>query len=312
MPEVLPLVSVVTPSLNQGAFIAGTIESVLGQNYPQLDYLVVDGGSTDNTLDVLRGYGARLRWLSEPDDGQSAAINKGWRATRGDIIAWLNADDTYLPGALEKVVKLFLAQPEVAVIYGDCNYVDADGRFIRRYPTRPYNYAQLVRSASNFIPQPATFVRRSAMEAIGGLNESLDCVMDFDCWLRLGARFEMAYLPEGLATLRLHPAAKSLRVTARFAAEIIRIYQQLFNLPDLSPAIQRWRAEALHAAYYNAAHAAFWAGSIAEAQHYGFQAWRRAPLSLRWLWLALPLGEVGLWLAKRLRRNPYLALTGPA
>lgn len=312
MPEALPLVSVVTPSLNQGTFIAETIESVLGQDYPHLDYLVVDGGSTDGTLDVLRGYGARLRWLSEPDGGQSAAINKGWQATRGDIIAWLNADDTYRPGTLQKVVKLFLAHPEVAAVYGDCDYVDAEGRFIRRYPTRPYNYAQLVRSASNFIPQPATFIRRSVREAIGGLDESLDCVMDFDYWLRLGARFEMVYLAEDLATLRLHTAAKSLRATERFAAEMIRLYQQLFNLPDLPPALRLLQAEAFQAAYYNAAHSAFWAGSIAEARHYGFQAWRRAPLSLRWLWLALPLGEAGLWLARRLRRNPYLALAGPS
>jgi glycosyltransferase involved in cell wall biosynthesis len=309
MSDVLPLVSVVTPSLNQREFITETIESVLSQDYPRLEYLVVDGGSTDGTLDVLRSYGARLRWLSEPDSGQSAAINKGWRATQGDIIAWLNADDTYLPGAISKVADFFQTQPQAAAVYGDCDYVGADGGVIRPYPTRPYNYAQLVRSARNFIPQPATFLRRQVLTSLGGLDESFDYVMDFEYWLRLGARFEIAYLPGRLATLRLHSDAKSLRVTHRFSAETVRLYRQLFKAPDLlPPAIRPLQEAALQAAYYNAAHSAFWSGSIAEAQQYGLQAWSRAPLSLRWLWLALPLGGIGLWLAQRVRRNPYLAL----
>jgi glycosyltransferase involved in cell wall biosynthesis len=312
MSETLPLVSVITPSLNQRAFIAQTIESVLSQAYPRLEYLVVDGGSTDGTLDVLRGYGARLRWLSEPDSGQSAAINKGWRMTRGNIVAWLNADDAYLPGAIQKVAAFFQTHPQIAAVYGDCDYVDADGQLIRPYPTRPYNYVALVQSASNFIPQPAAFIRRSVMETLGGLDESLHCVMDFDYWLRLGAQFEMAYLPERLATLRLHASAKSLRAIGQFGPELIRLYQRLFELPHLPPAVRRLRAEAFRAMYYKTAHSAFWAGEVAEAQRYGLLAWRSAPLSFRWLWMLLPLGRLGLWLARLWKKNPYHVGANPA
>ena len=137
-----PLVSVITPSLNQAEFVTQTIESVLSQNYSPLEYWVIDGGSTDGTLEILHRYRDRLHWISEPDGGQAAAINKGWRLTRGEIIAYLNADDTYLPSAIERVVEYLNTYPQVDAVYGDCDYVDEQGKFLRAYPTRPYHYSE--------------------------------------------------------------------------------------------------------------------------------------------------------------------------
>src|SRR5438128_8552250 len=132
-PEALPLVSIVTPSYNQGRFIEDTIRSVLAQDYPNLEYIVVDGGSTDHTLDVLRRYEGRLRWVSEPDRGQSEAINKGFRMARGEIVSWLNSDDTYVPGAIGKAVAHLGARPEVVMVYGEGYLLDEGGRVTRRF-----------------------------------------------------------------------------------------------------------------------------------------------------------------------------------
>ncbi len=297
----LPLVSVVTPSLNQGRFIADTIESVLAQGYPHIEYLVVDGGSTDETLDVLRKYGNRLRWVSESDQGQSAAINKGWRQTEGEIVAWLNADDTYLPGAISRVVAFLQAHPEVDAVYGDCDYIDQAGRFLRRYPTRPYDYLDLVRNVVNYIPQPATFIRRRVLESVGYLDETLHYVMDFDYWLRLGARHTLAYLPVRLATLRLHPEAKSVSKIVYFSAELIYVYRRLFSLPDIPASVRSMQADIMSNVYYLAAYFAFWGGDLQQAYHYWFESWRLRPLKLRRLLPFLVLGRLGRKLAQVLR-----------
>ena len=300
----LPLVSIITPSYNQGRFIAETIDSVLSQDYLRVEYLVVDGGSTDKTLDVLRGYGERLHWISEPDNGQTAAINKGWRLTRGEIVAWLNSDDTYLPNAAKWAVSFLQAHPEVDAVYGGCDYVDEEGRFLRPYPTRPYDYVELVRSAFNYIPQPATFIRRRALESVGRLDESLHYVMDLDYWLRLGVRHAMAYLPERLATLRLHQTAKSIQQVGDFPAELIYTYQRLFALPDLPRSVREIETEAMSNVYYAAAYCAFWSGRPQEARHYGLLAWRRYRKFRRLLPL-IAMGKLGLIVAEKWRGNPF-------
>lgn len=206
-----PLVSIVSPSLNQGRFIAKAIDSVLGQDYPHVELMVVDGASTDETLDVLRGYGARVRWVSEPDAGQAAAINKGFRLTRGDLLAWLNSDDTYAPGAIAAAVECFAAQPEAALVYGDAEFVDAEGRPLSPCSqVRPFDLHRLVHEG-DFIVQPAAFFRRSAFEAAGGLDESLHWSMDYDLWLKLARRFPVVYLPRTLAAYRLTGENKTLR-----------------------------------------------------------------------------------------------------
>ncbi len=141
----LPLVSIVTPSLNQGQFIRETIETILSQDYDNLEYLVMDGGSTDETLEILRSYGTRLQWVSEPDAGQSQAVNKGWRRARGEILGWVNADDLLSPGAVRRAVEALAADSALGGVYGDCTYIDGSGRRLRTLPARAFDYATLVR-----------------------------------------------------------------------------------------------------------------------------------------------------------------------
>ena len=204
-----PLVSIVTPSFNQGRFIEETIQSVLSQDYPNLEYIVIDGGSTDETLDILRRYEGRLKWVSEPDGGQSEAINKGFRMTRGDIVAWLNSDDTYLAGAVSKAVDYLVAHPQVAMVYGEGYLMDEAGRVTGRFPaTEPFNLWRLV-YFSDYILQQTVFWRRGVFDAVGMLDESLHYGMDWDFWIRVAKRFEVAYIPEFLGNLREYAAAKT-------------------------------------------------------------------------------------------------------
>lgn len=209
-----PRITVITPSYNQGGFIGDTIESVLGQDYPDLEYLVVDGGSKDETLDVLKRYEKRLAWVSERDRGQSDAINKGIRKATGDIIAYLNSDDLYEPGALEKVAGYFQAHPECLWLTGKCGIIDAKGRETRRYITayknfllRRYGYNILL--VTNFISQPATFIRREAFGELGLFDESQHRVMDYEFWLRLGRKYPPGFIDDRLALFRVHPGSKT-------------------------------------------------------------------------------------------------------
>jgi glycosyltransferase involved in cell wall biosynthesis len=197
-----PLVSVVTPSLNQGRFIEDTIRSVLGQDYPRIEYLVVDGGSTDGTLAVLGRYDGSIRWISEPDHGQAAAINKGFRLASGGILAWLNSDDLYEPQAVSAAVAYLQAHPDTALVYGDATHVDAKDEEIGPCGyVGPFDLERLIHE-SDYIVQPAAFFRRSAFEAVSGLDESLHWGMDYDLWLKIGRRFPIAYLPRKLARYR--------------------------------------------------------------------------------------------------------------
>ena len=195
-------VSVVTPCLNAGPHIAATIQSVLSQDYPKIEYLVMDAGSTDGTLDVLRPFGERVRWISQPDRGQADAINKGFAQTHGEILAWLNADDTYLPGAVRAAAKFLAEHPDVAMVYGDANFIDAAGNLIGPCAhIEPFNKHRLFHY-SDFIVQPAAFFRRSAFEAVGGLDPALHWAMDYDLWLKIAGRYTMQHIPVAMANYR--------------------------------------------------------------------------------------------------------------
>ena len=153
-----PLVSIVTPSFNQGRFLKRTIASVLLQDYPLIEYCVIDGGSRDDSIDILRTYGERFYWHSQPDNGQSDAINQGMRRSRGDILAYLNSDDVLKPGAISAVVKHFANHPEWDLIYGNAQNINADDSVINDYPAEPYSFDKLLQTCC--ICQPATFWRR--------------------------------------------------------------------------------------------------------------------------------------------------------
>lgn len=221
-------ITIVTPSFNQGAFIERTIESVLSQRGDfDLEYLVVDGGSTDETLPILRRYGDRLRWTSAPDRGQSDAINRGFRGATGDVLAWLNSDDTYEPGALQRVVSA-LRQSGRRWCFGECRIVDEADRQIRpaisRYKgwvARRYSRARLV--GRNFVSQPATFFRRDLLEEVGPIDESLHLAMDYDLWLRFAGVAEPVFVPTPLASFRWHGDSKTGGTYVKGAWECFRI-----------------------------------------------------------------------------------------
>jgi glycosyltransferase involved in cell wall biosynthesis len=210
----LPRISIITPSWNQRGFIGATIDSVLGQGYPNLDYVIVDGDSTDGTLDILRGYGEAVRWMSEPDRGQAHALNKGLRMTTGDVIGFLNSDDVYEPGALLAVGRFFAGHPEAHWVTGRCRTIDERDNEIRR-PITAYKNAWLqLRSYRallllNYMSQPATFWTRTAGEEVGDFDESLRYAMDYDYWLRLGRRHRLWLIDRYLASFRVHAASKA-------------------------------------------------------------------------------------------------------
>jgi glycosyltransferase involved in cell wall biosynthesis len=209
LPTKAPLVSIVTPSFNQAAFIEATIESVLAQDYPQIEYLIVDGGSTDGTLDILRRYGGRVRWISEPDGGQADAINKGFRLTRGMVLAWLNADDVYALQAVSRAVRTLQAHPQAALLYGRAEFIDRAGRRIGPCThVEPFDLQRLIHQI-DFIVQPATFFRRESFMQVGELDTSLRYCLDYDLWIRLALRYPVHYLPEVLAHARIYPETKT-------------------------------------------------------------------------------------------------------
>lgn len=205
----LPLISVITPSFNQADFIEETIRSVLDQEYPRIEYIVIDGASTDRTVSVLKKYEDRLTWVSEPDRGQTHALNKGFRMAKGEIVCWLNADDLFLPGAVSAAVEHFRQHPEAMLVYGEGNLIDESGELLGRFPyTRPFDLWKLMRVES-YILQPTTFFRKSALEAIGYLDETYNWCMDWDLWIRLGSRFPVSYFDRTVACARIHHQTKT-------------------------------------------------------------------------------------------------------
>jgi glycosyltransferase involved in cell wall biosynthesis len=204
----LPLVSIVTPCYNSGRFLEETIESVLSQDYPRIEYLIVDGGSSDNTHEIVQRYRERLQFYSEPDGGTADAINKGFHLSSGTIFAYLNADDIYLPGAVSTVVREFLEHEETAVIYGDGYWISDDGQRLGTYPTRAFDKALL--SQECFICQPAAFMRRSAFEEAGAMNTQLNCAYDYDLWIRIARMYPMGRIDAFLASSRMHRGNKTI------------------------------------------------------------------------------------------------------
>jgi len=236
-----PAISIITPSFNQGAYIERTIQSVLSQGVTAIDYVVMDGGSSDTTVSILKRYEGSLRWESARDRGQSHAINKGFRATSGPVVGWLNSDDVYYPRALTKVLDFFADHPEVDVVYGDADHIDEHDRYIEPYPTEPWSFERLKELC--FIPQPATFLRRAVVDEHGGLDEGLRYSMDYDYWFRLARRgVRFAHLAEPLAATRLHPDAATLAQRVACHAESNTVTRRhLGRTPD------RWLLNYAHA-----------------------------------------------------------------
>ena len=223
MPET-PLVSIVTPSFNHAGFIEATIQSVLAQVYPRIEYMVVDGGSSDGTVDVIKKYASQLSWwVSEKDKGQTDAINKGFACAKGDILAWLNSDDTYEPGAVSAAVKYLQEHPEVGMVYGDCNFINENGNVIGRFNAAQTDY-RLLRQGYVHIPQQTMFFRRELWEQVGPLDPSFYFAMDYDLWTRIASRSLIQYVPQMWANFRLHTSGKTIAADDRCWPEMIRVH----------------------------------------------------------------------------------------
>jgi glycosyltransferase involved in cell wall biosynthesis len=237
----LPLVSIVTPSYNQGPFIRATIESVLTQDYPNIEYWVIDGGSTDGTVSILREYehDPRFHWISERDRGQSDAINKGWSRCRGDIIAWLNSDDLYLSGAIKQQAIFLQVHPNIDIVYGNAVAIDTHGQHMYRLWSREYSRYVLLRCC--FIHQPTVFLRRRTIERNGPVDRSFTYTMDYDYWLRASLHSSFAYNPVEVAAFRLHDASKSVAMVTQFNPESERAVRRFFEQELVPESLSRKR-----------------------------------------------------------------------
>jgi glycosyltransferase involved in cell wall biosynthesis len=231
-------VSIVTPSYNQARYLEQTMRSVLEQDYPRLEYFVIDGGSSDGSVEIIRKYADQLAgWVSEKDQGQADAINKGLARAGGEIVAWLNSDDYYLPGAVSRAVEVFERHPEAGLIYGNVLSVDGQGQAFNLQTFRPYALEDLM--AFKIISQPAVFMRRSILGQAGWLDLSYDLLLDHQLWLRLACRAPMIHLPETLAAARYHAAAKNLARTAEFGQEAFRIVAWMSSDPNFADGFKR-------------------------------------------------------------------------
>jgi glycosyltransferase involved in cell wall biosynthesis len=220
----LPLVSIITPSYNQAPFLEATLRSVLDQDYPRLEYIVVDGGSTDGSLEILRRYETRLAaWISEPDRGQTDAINKGFALATGDILAYLNSDDTYCPDAVTEAVAYLQAHPEVGMVHAGAFYIDQVGHPVARFPSAPTSHLDLRRGAPK-IAQQAAFFRAEVWKMVGPLDPSFFYAMDYDLWVRISAVTPMAFVPRIWAGFRLHDESKSMTVARQCWPEMMRVH----------------------------------------------------------------------------------------
>jgi glycosyltransferase involved in cell wall biosynthesis len=218
----MKLVSIITPSFNQVAFLEQTLRSVLEQDYPNIEYIVIDGASTDNSTQVIEKYAERLSWwVSEKDNGQAEAINKGLVRASGEIIAWLNSDDYYLPGAISSAVKVFDENPDVVLVYGDMLAVDENGQTTNELKYKQLSLEDLL--CFQIIGQPAVFFRRDAYEQTGGLDTNFHFLLDHQFWIRIARHGKILHIPQTWAAARYHVEAKNRAKAVEFGREAFRI-----------------------------------------------------------------------------------------
>ena len=241
------LVSIVTPSYNQALYLEQTIQSVLEQDYPRIEYVVVDGASTDDSFEIIKKYNDRLAyWISEKDSGQAEAINKGFARAKGEILAWLNSDDYYLPNAILDVVKCFEENPDVVMVYGDMLAVDGDGQIINVLKYKQLSLEDLL--CFLIIGQPSVFFRRSALEKTGLLDISFHFMLDHHLWIRLAQLGSILHIPQVWSAARYHAQAKNRARAAEFGREAFRVLDWARAQPGLAEVVSAVERRALASA----------------------------------------------------------------
>ena len=247
MPE-LPRVTIVTPSFNQAAFLEQTMLSVLGQNYPNLEYMVVDGASTDGSPEIIRKYADRLAWwVSEKDHGQGEAINKGFSRATGEIVAWLNSDDLHQPGAIAAAVEAFQAQPELGLVFSDVLAIDGENNVLNLMRCGDWGLDELM--TFHILNQPGVFLRRAVLEQAGYLDPNYHYMLDTHLWLRMAQIAPMGYLRQTLAAGRFHALAKNQAAAPRFGEESLKLVAWMQAQPGLAERFQRLRRKVWAGAY---------------------------------------------------------------
>jgi glycosyltransferase involved in cell wall biosynthesis len=272
----LPRVSIITPSFNKGPYIEETILSVRNQTYKNIEHIIIDGGSTDETLSILKKYGNDLTWISEPDNGQSDAINKGWRLAKGDIIAYLNADDTYLPDAIETAIHFFEENPEIYMLYGDGITTDEKGKNPCPFHCGEFILKDLVFCQCNIF-QPSVFLRKEIFDAIGDVDVKLHLAMDLDYWLRISLVYSVGYLPKPLSIAKIYQDAKSSALMHNYITEYEYILDKLFANTHIPPEIRQYKDDAYNFVYVKGGLDYFHAKMIKEGTRYLWKAFRINP-----------------------------------
>jgi len=243
----LPTLTVVTPAYNQADFLRDTIESVLAQDYPNIEHVVLDDGSTDATPEILKEYTGKIIWESQKNMGQTPTINKGWAMTKGEIITWLNSDDTfYDSSSVGTGINYLLEHPETGIVFGDSMFTEADGTEIER--TRPvidWTYLKFIKNCENLISQPSAFIRREIIEKVGELDPKFYYFMDWDFWMRAGIYFKIEHTDAILSTYRLHADSKTVAQAKKAAPELEYMYKKYFARDDLPAAIRAVEKEAM-------------------------------------------------------------------
>lgn len=245
----LPTVSVVIPAYNLAPYLGEAIDSVLNQDYPNLEVIVLDDGSTDDTRRILESYAGRIYFEAHPNMGQVNTLNKAWGIASGEILGWIGADDALVPGAIRKTVEVLRTNPDVVLTYGDFNLIDSDSRFMRRVRTKEFNYRDMVINVV-CIPGPGAFFRRTALEATGPWDSSLKIMLDYDYWVRLGLQGKFMRIPEVLALYRIHPGQETFsKMDEQKAAEPVLVIERLFEKRALPDNVRAYKKKALSNAY---------------------------------------------------------------
>ncbi len=222
----LPKVSIIMPSFNQGQFLETSIHSVLEQDYPNIEYILVDGGSKDNSVEIIKKYQDHLAWwVSEKDKGHADALNKGFSHATGEILAWLNSDDIYFPNAVSEAVSILTSHPEVGMVYGDADLIDDSGETVGKFASKQTSYRQMLRGSVH-IPQATTFIRAEVWRQVGPLDLSLFFSFDYDLWVKIAKVSKVLYVPKRWAKFRIHSAGTTIVNDDRCYPDMLRVLER--------------------------------------------------------------------------------------